>query len=506
MSRFSSQKAVALTTYHAGENDADVCNDARAFTEVFDHMEQGVVVWSGELICNMVNQRYYELVGLSDEDVSPGTSVDDYYKKLVSLGRIDHAEANKSIAKFKQQSHYEFERVTPQGRSVQFVGRPLSSGGLVVTLTDVTEAKEKSNEASKNLQRAELAKSQMAEMLANEKIEHDQANLYALVSDWLHSCETQQEVFEVVKQSMVDLYPDVAGEFYIYSNSRDILELAANWGDSQPVAAMRPNDCWSLRRGRAFEFGEGPVKLGCMHVAEASSAHKSQRYLCMPIIAHGDTVGLLHLDFSEYINITDAPAGTVLQFITRLAEQISLALANVRLRDELHRQSTLDSLTGMFNRRSFFDRASMLIAQLTSEASIGCVALFDVDNFKQFNDRFGHDAGDRVLIEMAKLAEEYFLSPEIISRIGGEEFALTLPELTPEQAKQRMDGFLARVSELSIFYGNGSLPPCSISAGLAVFPEHGRTIHELIKKADEAMYKAKKSGKNCVYLLPDKTK
>lgn len=504
MSNTGSKPAVALVASSKSNIERA---DARSLQEVFDHMEQGVVVWSGEMCCSMVNRRYYELVGLSEQDLYPGVSVEAYYERLVSLGRINSEEAMQSVAKFKQQAYYEFERTTPQGRNVRFVGRPLNSGGLVVTLTDVTDANERSAETTKSLQRAELAETQMAKMLADEKVQHDQSNLYALVSDWLHSCETQAEVFEVVRQSMVHIYPESAGEFYIYSNSRDILEIATSWGDSQAVAAMRPNDCWSLRRGRPFQFGDGPVTLGCTHVVESDVNISSSRYLCMPIIAHGDTVGLLHLDLNNYCHsredATTFETNSELPFITRLAEQVSMALANVRLRDELHRQSTLDSLTGMFNRRSFFDRASIAISKLASDSSQCAVTLFDVDNFKQFNDRFGHDAGDRVLIEIARLADAYFTESEIVSRIGGEEFALLLPDLSIEDAKARIDGFIARIGEHSIFYGNGTLPSCSVSAGIGMFPQHGKSIHELIKKADEAMYQAKAKGKSCVCVAVD---
>jgi diguanylate cyclase (GGDEF)-like protein len=472
----------------------------RTYREVFDHMEQGVVVWSDQLACTLVNKRYYELVGLSESDLRPGDSVADYYQRLVSLGRIDQTEARNSVQNFERQVHFSFQRTTPAGVILSFVGRPLSSGGLVVTLTDITEATQASRDLNISLERAESAESRMAAALAEEKRQRDEANLLAMVSDWLHSCETLSEVFDVVHQAMVNIYPHCTGELYVYSNSRDILELATTWGDGQPVSVMRPGDCWSLRRGRAFQFGDGPVRLSCAHVTESYTHEAPEHYLCMPIIAHGDTVGLLHLDFShlppEQGNAESAD--NVMQFVTRLAEQVSMAVANVRLRDELHRQSTLDSLTGMFNRRCFFDHASALLARQEAAGASAGVVLFDVDNFKQFNDRFGHDAGDRVLIEMSRLAGEYFDDIELISRIGGEEFALILPDISLEKARQRIAGFASLVSEHSIFYGNGTLPPCSISAGLAIFPNHAQTIHELIKKADEAMYNAKHEGKNCV--------
>ena len=223
---------------------------------------------------------------------------------------------------------FSFERTTPGGVILSFVGRPLSSGGLVVTLTDITEATQRSQELNASLERAESAEARMATALTEEKRQRDEANLLAMVSDWLHSCETLTEVFDVVHQSMVNIYPHCSGELYVYSNSRDILELATKWGSGKPVAVMRPGDCWSLRRGRAFQYGEGPVRLSCAHVTESNSDQPPEHYLCMPIIAHGDTVGLLHLDFSRMPSQTpndEKMPANAMQFVTRLAEQVSMA-------------------------------------------------------------------------------------------------------------------------------------------------------------------------------------
>jgi len=208
----------------------------------------------------------------------------------------------------------EFERTKSDGTVLSFVSRPLDTGGMVVTLTDVTEAKQHERKLDEIAAQAEQAESRMSAALAAGKKQRDDANTLSEFGDWLHS----------------------------------------------------------------NAFGEALVNLPCEHVSTSDSPSDSTHYLCVPIIAHGDTVGMLHIDLSAYAK--DKPteklfSTDLLRIITRYAEHISLAVANVKLRQQLREQSTRDSLTGMYNRRHFTELAKDALAEAEESHQTAAIAV-----------------------------------------------------------------------------------------------------------------------------------
>ena len=157
---------------------------------------------------------------------------------------------------------------------------------------------------------------------------------------------------------------------------------------------MAPDGCWALRRGRSYKCE--PETLSFLYDHVCGQGHQGNApYICVPIIAHGDTVGLVHIQFdadSDEIDMLDPQA-----FATRCYEHISMAIANVKLRDELHAQSIRDPLTGLYNRRFFLDTMRRLLIGAGRQKQTFSRVSFDADTFKLFNDDHGHDAGDVVL-------------------------------------------------------------------------------------------------------------
>ncbi len=477
-----------------------------SFQNMLDHITQGVIVWSTDLVCELVNKPYYELVGLSKQELYPGVTMEQLYETLIDLNQVTREQADKILEISYGTRKVEFERTKPDGTVLSFVSRPLDTGGLVVTLTDVTEARQHERKINETAARAEQAEAQMSAALAAGKKQRDDANTLSEFGDWLHSCESLPEVFSVVRQSLEKAFKNTSGELYIYNNSRDGLELGTSWGTRQATTRIRQSECWALRRGRINAFGEALVNLPCEHVSASHSDSESTHYLCIPIIAHGDTVGMLHIELSAYASMCPPQAlfsTDFLRIVTRYAEHISLAVANVKLRHQLHEQSTRDSLTGMYNRRHFIELAKDTLAGAQESDNTAAVAVFDIDNFKMFNDQFGHDAGDRVLIELAKVARDYFDEDVLFSRMGGEEFSVLFSGVNLSTAKQRLTEFASRLADNTILHGNSSLPPCTISVGLSMYPHNGESLHDLIRAADSAMYKAKSLGKNCICDMGD---
>lgn len=182
------------------------------------------------------------------------------------------------------------------------------------------------------------------------------------------------------------------------------------------------------------------------------------------------------------------------------AEQISLAIANVKLRDQLRDQSIRDAVTGMFNRRYMLETCRREFARATRARQSVSILSIDVDHFKKFNDNHGHDAGDTVLRAVADCMKNSFREDDVACRFGGEEFVVLLPGATQEMAVQKAEDLRRKVEAVTVRYLDGTLPRITISIGVAAFPNAGDNPQAVLKVADEALYQAKADGRNRVHL------
>lgn len=317
-----------------------------------------------------------------------------------------------------------------------------------------------------------------------------EVRLLGELNEWLQSSKSLDELFYMVTRFMTHLLPHSAGAIYVYSNSRDVLDGASSWNGGVHRAHIHPEDCWGLRRGRTYSFAEGEVKFKCAHVHE----HEARNYICIPFLAHGETVGLMHLEAHDHISSEEFASQKKLAQMC--AEQISLAIANVRMRDELHHQAIRDVLTGLYNRRHMMDTLRRRIETRRGEAF--SIISIDVDHFKKFNDNHGHDAGDTVLRSVGEAMIASVNGSEIACRMGGEELMILLPDAALDQAMARAEALRQTVADMVVRYGEKDLPQITISVGVAQFPLHGQAPQEVIRAADEAMYLSKGNGRNCV--------
>ena len=213
---------------------------------------------------------------------------------------------------------------------------------------------------------------------------------------------------------------------------------------------------------------------------------------------------MLHLDFKGLIGEpghTGALASVAEQRRLGIAcaEQISMAIANVKLRDQLRDQSIRDALTGMYNRRYMLETCRREFARaIRTGQSITFLSL-DVDHFKKFNDNHGHDAGDMVLRAVGECLKASFRDEDIPCRFGGEEFVVILPGAGPVDGERRAEDVRAKIEALTVRYLDGTLPRVTVSIGVATFPHSGKTPEAVLKAADEALYEAKGAGRNRVY-------
>lgn len=182
------------------------------------------------------------------------------------------------------------------------------------------------------------------------------------------------------------------------------------------------------------------------------------------------------------------------QLNLRLQERISQI--NL-LQEQLREQAIRDSLTGLYNRRFLDESLSRELARAQRESYPVALVMIDIDGFKCFNDTYGHEAGDKILQALAGHLNVSCRGGDIVCRFGGDEFSLVLPGLLPRIAQRRANEWRAAFENVRIDFNQLQLFT-TFSAGIAVFPIHGKNAAELIRAADHALYSAKAAGRNCV--------
>jgi diguanylate cyclase (GGDEF)-like protein/PAS domain S-box-containing protein len=312
---------------------------------------------------------------------------------------------------------------------------------------------------------------------------------------------TVKEACAVVASSVQKLFPrSPDGALYLFKSSRDLITAAVRWGKKDALAPTFPVDtCWSLRRGKPHWSLDRLDDLACQHLAK----HSTSECLCVPMIAQGNTIGVLYLQFGCAPALrgdlgTESGRDSQERLAVSVASQIALSVASLQLRETLREQAIRDPLTRLFNRR-YLEESLERELQVAGRKNESVAVLFlDLDHFKRFNDTFGHEAGDMVLQSLADLFHNFFRATDICCRYGGEEFAVILPESSSQNAVIRANALRSEVKNLRLQYRKQTLGQVTISVGVAAFPQHGSTFLELLKIADQCLYESKARGRDVV--------
>lgn len=319
------------------------------------------------------------------------------------------------------------------------------------------------------------------------------------MGSYLQACLSAEDAAAAAARFAEKLFPAGGGVLYLMHPSRNYLEATAQWGGLEcREPTLSPEACWGLRRGQLHFTDSAEAGLACPHVeARPEDPFYS---ICAPLIAHGDLLGLLHLRYrrSEAEKGEEVFSSYQRMLVNTVAEQVGLAIANLRLRDSLQQQSIRDPLTGLYNRRFLEEVLERELARARRRQVPLALVMADVDRFKGFNDSFGHEAGDMVLQSLARLLKSSLRESDVVCRYGGEEFVLILPETTASNARERAEALRSAVHGLQLRYREQPLGPITVSFGVAAFPEHGGNSKALLAAADAALYEAKRSGRDRV--------
>lgn len=187
--------------------------------------------------------------------------------------------------------------------------------------------------------------------------------------------------------------------------------------------------------------------------------------------------------------------------VSMLVDLLSLSIRNASLLESNAQGAYYDHLTGLANRFSFARTFEAEIRRAWNYQQPLSLLFFDLDRFKDINDSRGHAAGDAVLRNVARLARSCTRSSHLVARYGGDEFVALLPSTNKDQAFQYAENLRERIAETDIpIQGRNDPVRITISCGIAMFPDDGRSTTDLIQAADDALYEAKKSGKNRIAL------
>ena len=421
-------------------------------------------------------------------------------KALWEIGPVkDIAASQDAMRQLREKEYIRYENLPLETKAGQHIQVEFVSNVYLVDGRRVIQCNVRDITARKRAE--DGIRTSNDELLASvaelQKRDEEMKSLIRL-NDLLQSCTTLAEAYQVVAHVAIELFAGQSGCLAILSDPDRNLETVARWGDKTILkSSFLLDDCWALRRGKLHEVRDPRTDLLCHHFVHQPQAG----YLCVPLEIKSGTTGLLCLT---------GATGRVIGSVTRqrlavaVGETINLFLFNLKLREKLREQAIHDPLTGLCNRRYLDESLSRELHRARRGNSPLCVVMLDLDNFKPFNDTFGHDAGDTLLRELAQVMGDKLRKSDISCRYGGDEFVLVLPDSSLADTQQRVEQIRDLVKELPIRHGGPVLGPITISAGVAGAPEHGSTAAELLQAADHAMYAAKQAGKNRVVVYEAK--
>jgi len=304
--------------------------------------------------------------------------------------------------------------------------------------------------------------------------------------------ELDKTLAVVLKKSM-EVTRTKAGSIALYDPATNTLRVHAHKGFSKHFIANRE---WKVRRGGLSDrilrargiavISDTTNKAFFSNPIAVEEGIKS--LVCVPLIHQRETVGILYVDDFSPRKFSKAD----LQELEILASFASIAIDHARTHTSVKQQAITDSLTGLFNRRCFENLLSREFQRASRHDRDFSLALVDVDDFKKFNDRYGHQAGDEALSMLGEAIRKAIRATDLAARYGGDEIVIILPETRLEKAYNLFVGRIKSEIE-SRFKGlSGDRFDLTVTIGIASYPDDGLNAHDLVLAADKALLDAKK--------------
>lgn len=297
--------------------------------------------------------------------------------------------------------------------------------------------------------------------------------------------DREHEVFEVANRAIVQALPGQAAELLLADSSnahlRRVLHSPSLTEDGCEVES--PKQCAAVRRGRTLTFESSEALDACPKLRHRASGPCSA--VCAPVTVMGKTIGVLHT-----IGPDNQPLhADHVRLLPSIATHVGARLGMIRTLADSQAAARTDGLTGLLNRRSFEDEASIVLQNIKK----GLLIMLDIDHFKRLNDTYGHQVGDQAIQLFSKNITECLRDDDVIGRYGGEEFIIVLPEIDVDIGIKVLNRLR---DSLATRLANSNIPSFTCSMGVAQFPIDGHELAELTKLADGALYTAKRNGRD----------
>ena len=369
----------------------------------------------------------------------------------------------------------------------------IAAFGFVVSILFLL-IKQGTAEQRRSRQIASGARTELESSLVRLEKETESITLFNELQQNFQICYTAAEAHEIITRYLSRLFPEANGSLATINNSRNIMETVVSWGEDTNLKgqAFAPEDCCALRGGRMYSYTRDQQGLACRHFA----GEVPEVYVCLPLVALGETLGILHLNSTDASVLSPAR----LRPLQQVVEQAGMTLANLNLRAKLQEQSIRDPLTGLFNRRYLEITLERDVRRSARKHGGVGIIMADGDKFKMFNDTFGHEAGDLVLKEIAAVLRRSVRSEDVVCRYGGEEFVIVLTDCTVATVLDRAELMRSSISKLQLEHAGRSLGKVAASFGASFCQDGSIAPETLVRLADEALYKAKKEGRDRVVL------
>jgi diguanylate cyclase (GGDEF)-like protein len=302
-----------------------------------------------------------------------------------------------------------------------------------------------------------------------------------------------QKICQTIKNSLG--YLNVA----ILLKEKKYLKIVASLGYEPNIVKHK-----KLRIGRDGITG-WVAKTGIAQII--NNVSKDSRYVQGVIKANSELAIPIKFGYDNILGVLDVESEKLnafthndLELLNLIANQLGIALMNNQLFNQTVELSKIDEMTQLYNYRVFKETLDIEISRSSRYEHKFSLMMLDIDDFKKVNDTYGHQQGDLVLQELAKIMKEIVRDTDIVARYGGEEFMIVLPETGKKATLDSANRLLKEISEKEIPLINNESKSLhiTVSIGIATFPKDGRNANDLIKKVDTALYQAKKNGKNRV--------
>ncbi|MBE9045461.1 diguanylate cyclase [Pleurocapsales cyanobacterium LEGE 10410] len=445
---------------------------------IFD-LKQSRNVYCNPFITDLLGYTPFELQkfkdGVIDELIHPEDIplLKRHFNNCLFLKEDNYLEIEYRIRDTNGEWHWLHDKNTIFARDAK--GKPEQILGIAQDITQTKELNQKLEEQIWVLEKTNQSRIKLARM-----------------NEFIQACLSLTEAKEIIADLLQPLFANTKGVVYLINNSKNLFEAIAHWGiDSD--SSFEPKDCWAIRRGNPHVSSPQNPKLYCSHAEYANTEVQLNHSLCLPMIAKGETIGMLHLRFD------DLEIGRESKNLAEtVAQNLAMSFANLKLQEELRYQSLRDPLTSLYNRRYLQETLVKEIDRASRKQQFLSLMMLDVDHFKRFNDVYGHSAGDLVLNQVGAYLLSQIRQYDVACRYGGEELVILMPDASIDNTIVRAESIRTGIKKLQLKHEGKQLEPISVSIGVSCFPDDSTNPEGLIRAADKALYQAKEQGRDCV--------